>query len=214
VGYDYYSQGPQDAVLAEQWNGTSWAIQPTPIPAGAYTSALSSVSCAAASACIAVGVSGLSNPLAEQWNGASWTIQPTPGGGPLHGVSCPAANACTAVGGLGTPVAEQWNGTAWTTMTVLLPAGNNGGELSSVSCTAATNCTAVGYYTLSSGPHLTLAEHWDGTAWTIQPTPNPPGAVGSYLSGVSCTAATACTTVGHYQTGSNTYVALAEGYSG
>ena len=46
---------------------------------------------------------------------------------------------------------------------------------------------------------MTLAERWNGTSWTIQSTPNPTGALEcSYLQGVSCTSATACTAVGSY----------------
>jgi hypothetical protein len=214
VGYDYYNQGPQDAVLAEYWDGTSWTIQPTPVPSGGYVSTLSSVSCATGTSCMAVGTLGLANPLAEQWDGSGWTIQPTPGGGPLLGVSCPTATACIAVGGLGTPVADSWNGTAWTEQSVPLPAGNNGGQLSSVSCTSATDCIAVGYWTVNTGPDLTLAEHWNGTTWAIQSTPNPPDPVDSYLSGVSCTTPTSCTAVGHYQNQANMNVTLIERYSG
>ena len=220
VGYDYYNQGPQDAVLAEQWNGSGWANAGAAIPPTAYSSSLSGVSCPSAEDCIAVGGSGVDvPPLAEQWNGTAWTILTTAGVGDLSGVSCPAANACIAVGNSGgTMLAEQWNGTTWTTETPQTPANSNGAYLSAVSCTTANDCTVVGYYTLVVGPDVvpdvTLAEHWDGTTWTIQPTPNPPGAVGSYLSGVSCTTATTCTAVGHYQNQSNMDVTLAEGYTG
>ena len=74
--------------------------------------------------------------------------------------------------------------------------------------TAATACTAVGDYGNSSGNDVTLAERWNGSSWKIQPTPNPTGQAASVLSGVSCTAATACTAVGDYYYGS-----LAERYS-
>ena len=213
VGYDYLNQGPQDAPLAEQWTGNAWVLAPAQASSGAFSSALSSASCATATVCIAVGVSGLSDPLSEQWNGTSWTIQPTPAGGSLSGVSCPTANVCIAVGGLGTPVADEWNGSSWTSQAVPLPSGNNGGQLSSVSCTSAADCTAVGNYNPSTGGEMTLAEHWDGTAWTIERTPNPAGAIGSYLTGVSCPAAAACTAVGQYQNTSNMRVTLAEHYS-
>ena len=214
VGYDYYNQGPQDAALAEQWDGTSWTILPTPTPTGGYVSKLSSVSCATGTSCVAVGTLGLSDPIAEQWNGSTWTIEPTPAGGPLFGISCPSANACIGVGGLGTPAADSWNGTAWTSQTVPLPAGNNGGQLSSVSCTSASDCTAVGYWTVSTGPDLTLAEHWDGNAWTIEPTPSPTDGVVSLLTSVSCTTATTCTAIGAYQNQANRITTLAEQYSG
>jgi hypothetical protein len=210
VGYDY---GPQDGPLAEEWNGITWSLLAIPAPSGVSSSRLSSASCAAATACVAVGFSGLADPLAEDWNGTSWTVQPTPVGGPLSSVSCPAVNVCLAVGGLGTPVADEWNGTTWTSQVVPLPAQNNGGELSSVSCTSAADCTAVGHYTEPSGPDVTLAEHWDGAAWTIEPTPNPATAIGSYLTGVSCPAPMACTAVGQYQNTSNMQATLVERYS-
>ena len=62
VGDDYYNRGPQDALLAEQWNGTTWAIQPAPIPNGTSSSAFSAVSCPTATACMTVGVSATFRP--------------------------------------------------------------------------------------------------------------------------------------------------------
>ena len=53
-----------------------------------------------------------------------------------------------------------------------------------------------------------VAERWNGTRWTIQPTPNPrPG--GAFLNGVSCTSASACTAVGSLPPGT-----LAERWNG
>jgi hypothetical protein len=40
------------------------------------------------------------------------------------------------------------------------------------------------------------AEAWYGTSWSIQTTPVPSGALSSFLSGVACTSAGACTAVG------------------
>jgi hypothetical protein len=68
--------------LMERWNGSSWEIQPTPIPAGAMFSTLGGVSCSSASACTTTGLyyAGTDEPrtLAERWNGDGWEIQPTP----------------------------------------------------------------------------------------------------------------------------------------
>jgi hypothetical protein len=44
---------------------------------------------------------------------------------------------------------------------------------------------AVGSYTDSQGPVMTLAEQWNRPNWSILATPNPPGSIASYLSGVS-----------------------------
>jgi len=62
-------QGAGDQVtLAEVWNGTKWAVQPTPVPSGATYSTLKGVSCTAAS-CVGAGsydnISGGSVTLAE-----------------------------------------------------------------------------------------------------------------------------------------------------
>ena len=43
------------------------------------------------------------------------------------------------------------------------------------SCTASAACTAAGYSTDTFGNESTLAERWNGTSWTIQPTPSPSG---------------------------------------
>jgi hypothetical protein len=44
-------------------------------------------------------------------------------------------------------------------------------ELYGASCTSASVCTAVGDYVTSTGASKTLAERWNGTAWTLQSTP-------------------------------------------
>jgi len=49
--------------------------------------------------------------------------------------------------------------------------------------------------------------------WTIQPTPHPV-MTGSFLCGVSCTSATACSTVGRYSNTAGTDLALAERWNG
>jgi hypothetical protein len=99
---------------------------------------------------------------------------------------------------------------SWAIQATPNPAGATSSVLSGVSCTAATACTAVGYYGNSSGTQVTLAERWNGSSWAIQPTPNPAGATSSVLSGVTCTAATACTAVGDYYNTAGTQVTLAE----
>jgi hypothetical protein len=163
---------------------------------------LLAVSCPNARMCMAVG-----GALTERWNGKRWAIKPFPlpagaiGGG-LDGVSCTSARKCTAVGdadisGIGSEtLAERWNGTRWAIQSSPSE-GTEGNPFAGVSCASATACTAVGIANEdpSTGAVSTLAEHWDGTAWTIQPTPPPVG--GSVLAGVSCTSPPACTAVGY-----------------
>jgi hypothetical protein len=144
VGYTFTARSVQRA-LVEAWNGTKWVIQPTPLPAGAVSVGLDAVSCTAPDSCMAVGgyaVSGVfaqQQPLAESWNGSTWAIVPTPNPQPengsfAEGVSCTAANACTAGGNYDyadinqSIFALRWNGTMWVMQKQPNPRGqfNNG----------------------------------------------------------------------------------------
>jgi hypothetical protein len=185
---------------------------------------LFSVSCPSRGSCTAVGFSNLraistgGDTLAEHWDGTSWTIQPTPTPSQqalLRAVSCLSATDCIAVGTGGrTPLAEHWDGTSWTIQPVPFPAGSANAQPSAVSCASPTSCTAVGlYYLPQNDNQLPLAEHWDGTSWTVQQIPVPTGAFQADLTGVSCTSVTTCTAVGNYN-GSTGGVPFAEQWNG
>jgi len=184
--------------VAEQWNGTSWQIQPTPNPAGGGF--LIGVACTSASSCTATGGSVAGQPLVERWDGASWQIQPTPNlaqGGLLYGVACTSATSCMAVGNSGAGnLAEQWNGASWQLLSAPSPAGAQFAVLGTVACTSASACMAAGAYIDSSGAFRALAERWNGTSWAVQPTPGLAGGVEGQLYGVACTSATGCLAVG------------------
>jgi hypothetical protein len=225
---DYYNADGAQVTLAEAWQGGSWAVEPTPNPAGAGADVLLGVSCASPDACMAVGYTqhvggGTHQPFAEAWNGQSWKITPAASPGTtntqLYAVSCTAPSVCMAVGfsinGLGpVPLTETWNGTAWTIHQAPLPAGTKHGQLSGVSCTSATACTAVGQSAAGTTTG-TLAEVWNGSAWAVQSTPDPAGQGGlSVLSAVSCLpGGSACTAVGYWLSGGED-VTLAEARTG
>jgi hypothetical protein len=165
--------------------------------------------------------------LAERWNCTSWIIQatpnPAPGGADLGGVSCPSVSSCFAVGAsnAGT-LAEHWNGTGWRIVPSPNPSGAQFSFVGAVSCASASACTAAGGgdYQNSSGEfvQLSLAERWDGTRWSIQPTPNP--AIPQFafhltaLNAVSCISASGCTAVGGSMSALSTPVTLAERWNG
>jgi hypothetical protein len=216
--------------LAEKWNGSTWSVLTVPAPSGATISLLSGVSCTAATACTAVGfdnaASGFSQPLAERFNGTAWSIQTLPAppsseGAALQGVSCASATACTATGSYtststfrSAPLAEQWNGSTWKLQTTPQPAAaTNGSVLTGVSCKTATTCTAAGSYTGSSGQPTAYEITQVAGTWKVQTLPLPAGTTYSQLTGVSCSAATACTAVGPYQ-GSSGSGSFAERYNG
>jgi hypothetical protein len=230
VGWSTTSEGDY-LNLAERWNGTEWTLQTVPAPAGALDSLLARVSCPSATACTVVGEyvnsEGDYLNLAEQWNGTEWKVQTVPNpvgvkeGKPykfatLTGVSCTSSTACTAVGvyvntaGTELPLAERWNGTEWLVQSISSPVEATRTDPATVSCASATACTTVGAYETSAGGEITLAEHWNGTEWKVQASPNPAGAKRSGLSGVSCLTATLCTAVGSYTNSAGTELTLAE----
>jgi hypothetical protein len=120
--------------------------------------------------------------LAEHWNGATWQVQATPHpspvdgpngthNSPLAGVSCAAANVCTAVGNYDSgngflTLAERFNGTSWTVQHSLTPIGASISALDGVSCPTPNTCMAVGQSTRfnaetnSRGRPVALAEHY------------------------------------------------------
>ncbi len=226
VGYDYIAPGP-NVMVAERWNGTKWSMQRTRNPKGGSGSALYGVSCVAVRACTAVGsyFNGRATAtLAERWNGTRWSAERTPNpkgarDSELYGVSCTAADACTAAGyyinrsdtALRT-LAERWNGTKWSIQRTPNPTGVTDTRLFGISCASARVCTDVGEY-YNGTTYFSLAERWNGTKWSIQRTPNPKGSLQPLLSGVSCVSARACTAVGSSETTTAT-VTLAERWNG
>jgi hypothetical protein len=203
--------------LIEQWNGTTWSIVPSPSPT-ATAGTLDAVSCTSSTACTAVG-KAYPKALIEEWNGTSWSIVPSPNTGTnnqgagtaLSGVSCTSASACIAVGYSGNldaqTLVEQWNGTTWSIVSSPDVSSTENNYLNAISCTSASACTAVGFAADSAIDGPTLVEQWNGTSWSIQPSPSP--VVGSDLSnldelnGVSCTSSSACTAVGSFSSTAN-----------
>ncbi len=146
---------------------------------------------------------------------SGWTIVATPGTGGddvVLGTACANAVQCWAVGasiqniGGGqssfNPLIETWNGASWAlTATPAIP-GDVGGGLFQVACVNGVDCWAVGAVLSNpqgGNPTGTLIEHWDGTSWSIVPSPNPTGSgvVGALLQSVSCSSSSNCFAVGY-----------------
>ena len=146
-------------------------------------------------------------------------------------MSCTSITGCIAVGlSNGGLLAERWDGTSWSIQPTAKPTAT--ALLSAVSCASVTACTAVGddgiggnygdvplvehwdgtSWSIQSTPNLPTT-NWDGTSWAIQTTPNPPYTTDSALSGVSCTSITVCTAVGEFIPGPLGQMALAEDHS-
>jgi hypothetical protein len=198
--------GENNVPLAASWDGITWTTVAPPNPAGSRVSRLSAVSCTSATDCVAIGDSfqtahpNIARALIETLHGTKWTLaspnftvtafQPT-------SVSCASASACMAIWASfgGKSQAEWWNGTTWRATTIVGSTRRaDGTVLNGVSCTSATACTAVGSFSSASTGGL-LVENWNGTVWSITPSPNPTAGFGEF-NAVSCTSATVCTAVG------------------
>jgi hypothetical protein len=86
-----------------------------------------------------------------------------------------------------------------------------GNFLDAVSCVSANTCMATGHRLADTGALVTLAERWDGTRWSLVPTPSP-GRIDNRLVAVSCVSAAACMAVGFTQGGPGG--TLAESWNG
>jgi hypothetical protein len=196
--------GSATGLLAESRSGNTWTVLTIPDPGGGQ---LTGISCTSASACEAVGSfdnGGTTETLAEVWNGSNWSVQSTPNpsgatSSQLSEVSCKTASSCEAVGqfvsgGVTQTLAAGWNGSNWAVQSTPNVSGAAQSVLSGVSCPSATVCEAVG--SSATGPNsASLAEVWNGSHWTIQPTPNTATTVNNLLA-VSCTSASGCTATG------------------
>ena len=188
--------GPNDddgqIMLAEHWDGTAWSQVPTPNVMGSDEK-LNAVSAAAANDVWAVGTKQMTgfahtDPLTAHWDGTSWTIvatPPTTGGSKsiLFGVANLGGGNAWAVGRSegNRALAEHWDGSSWTIIpapTPVAPAGTtfSGSTLTAISARSANDIWAAGYFTALKGTNsdsFTLTMHWNGSAWTIVPSPNP-----------------------------------------
>jgi hypothetical protein len=162
----------------------AWTIVPG-ANHGADSTSLSSVAAAAPDDVWAVGswtADGVTfHPMIERWEGSSWAAVPDGSGGAggraLTGVTVAGPHDAWAVGlRVGTSTfrtfAERWDGSAWS----VVPTPNSGtGEnvLTAVTAVARDDVWAVGYHAASSGsPRRTLVEHWNGSRWSVVPSPN------------------------------------------
>jgi hypothetical protein len=216
--------GSTSTGLAADWTASTSTF--TQIATASTTAAPVRVSCPSTTWCMDVGYddSGtVTVPHAESFStvvtDTSMVAPPSSVYAKAIGVSCVSSSDCWAVGFGRTATQdsgfiEHWNGTAWSNVSFTPPSGTLASSLSDVSCPSSTYCVAVGWYERNGQPRQTLAEVWNGTAWTAQTTANPVNFSGSQLLGVSCDSSTRCMAVGDYQDNSFVRHSLAESSNG
>ncbi|MDQ2807905.1 MAG: S-layer homology domain-containing protein, partial [Chloroflexota bacterium] len=205
VGYD--RSGGANQTLVEHWNGSAWAVSASP-NVGSVDNGLSAVSALASNDVWAVG--GYSNgplgqTLVEHWDGSAWSVFASPnvssGTNVLFGVSALANNDVWAVGeyvngGFVQTLVEHWNGSAWSVFASPNP-GSSTNILNGVSAFSSNDVWAVGYYHDNGNSTQTLVEHWNGTVWSVVPSPNSAGGANE-LYGVSALPSGEVWAVGDY----------------
>lgn len=152
------------------------------------------------------------------WNGLSWTaIAPAGSYVSLSGVAAVRSNDVWVVGnapdtstGAYNAVAEHWDGSAWSIVPVPNGSTNANGQTSSqlvsVAAISSNNVWAVGWTDTSvntSSFQGTLIEYWDGSNWTLVPSPNPKGSSQNTLTDVAVINANDIWAVGYTLTTNN-----------
>ncbi|MFC4049868.1 hypothetical protein ACFOY4_09260 [Actinomadura syzygii] len=208
----YFSTPTEILPLFEHWNGKTWSVVSVPnVPNGVnFVRAISAVS---TNDVWAVGSdvdshSGNTDELILHWNGTQWSVLPTL---PIGQTSLEAVHAVSSKdvwavgtslgdnGGESRNLALHWNGTAWSKVPVP-NVGNsvNPNFLSGVTALSSRDVWAVGAATGGAdGVNRSLIEHWNGSAWSIVPSPsNPNGSNSTTLAGVAAVAPGNVTAVG------------------
>jgi hypothetical protein len=181
--------------LAMHWNGTAWSVSPS------FVSALSGqlgVGVADISPTDAYAIGGhlgsAHTGLVAHWNGTTWTrlTVPQPSnnnlGSDLNAISSGGPNDVWIVGNYLREVTPNdyanetyslhWNGSSWKIVPMPLEPGTNPNfeyALGAVKANSPTDVWAVGesFNAAVYGSGQTLIEHYNGTKWSIVPSPSP-----------------------------------------
>jgi hypothetical protein len=113
------------------------------------------------------------------------------------------------------PFADHWNGTAWVGLQLPVPSGQVA-ALEGVADVAPGDGWAVGFSTsTSTNLDSTLIEHWNGTSWSIVPSPDPAGTGGdNELDAIAAVSPTDIWAAGDYLPAGGGISLLFEHYNG
>jgi hypothetical protein len=189
AGWDTNEDTDTLALLFEEWNGTTWTAAPSPTPGGSFQIA-NAITAISPDDVWAAGedLTDGSATLAAHWNGKKWSIVPTPNitgaGGHaqnrLTGVSAAGPNDVWASGyaynitdeNFSEPYVLHWNGKSWV-MSTVPNLGTEGSSLRAIQVLSPKDIWAVGQEQKNNGSIFTLTEQFNGSTWTISPSPDP-----------------------------------------
>jgi hypothetical protein len=183
--------------LTEHWDGTSWSVVPSPTVPSSGSNTLTSVTALSDHNVWAVGYyfdsKGVRKTLIEHYDGADWSIVPSPNPGgvsdALLGVTGVAAGDVWAVGftsaGFGyDALLLHYDGGDWTQVSGAADPSSAEDVLAGVAQDGSGDVWAFGYHVIGSD-YRTLAEHWNGSSWSISPTTNGTDGVVTVVRGGS-----------------------------
>jgi hypothetical protein len=206
-------RGYNGHALLEHWDGSTWSIVAAP-PSTATWFASSRFGLAAVAS---NNVWAVGNYDSFHWDGTTWSVV-------LGAQNTGAASAAGAAGvwAVGTYVdnyyyyyatytlAYLWNGSSWVQTSTVTPTFLD--TFQGVSARASNDVWAVG----TTSRTLTLTEHWDGSSWKVEPSPNASTAPNAYhvLRAVVAIASNDAWSVGYYFDGAGNQLTLIEHYAG
>ena len=174
---DVWAVGENDQFstpLILHWDGNAWTESPQDASLG-FTGSVDAIS--PTDAWVAGSYGG--GPVVKHWDGAIWTSVPIPkvaNNDALTAVSAVSSIDVWVVGqytdanGLH-PLTEHWDGSSWTWVPAPDGVLNSTNFLMAVSAIATDDVWAVGYEDDSFLNFKPLIEHWDGSAWSVSPSP-------------------------------------------
>jgi hypothetical protein len=187
--------------LVEHWNGTSWSVVTSPSIRNSHLTGVSGTSSTDVWAVGSAGRSTSDHVEILHWNGTAWSVvsAPSPGIEPfLSSVVALAPNNVWGVGettgvngsfGTGQTLIEHWDGTSWSVVTSPNAGGGSpsaANELLGVAAISANDIWAVGrFLDPNTNVYRTLTEHWDGTSWSVIPSPSATAGDSDSLTGVT-----------------------------
>lgn len=191
--------------------GATWTVVASPNPS-AQANYLTSLAPITSTDVWAVGAwyrpSGTPGTLTEHWDGTKWNLVPSPnatgGYNELYGAAAVSSNDVWAVGyhnialyGSEKTMALHWNGSVWSIVKTR-NIGTDANEFKAVDAVASNDVWAVGFgHSSSNLSAVPLAEHWDGTKWSLARTPDLGGGYGIF-NGVAALSANDVWAVGSH----------------
>ena len=210
VGYAQNQEGSTQP-LVEHWDGSGWGIVTTEATSTQSSNTLNAIGADTPGDVWAVGTfqnpNGTQQTLVERWQGSGWNIIQSPDPNPQANAEFTTVAPLTptdvwAAGysvdqnsGNEVPLTEMWNGTAWSIVPFPVPTLPGDATITSLAVENATDIWAVGNATTGQATASFIA-HFNGTAWSLLPTPVDGLEQQSQLNDIAITSATTVIAVG------------------